>query len=128
MVNERYLLFYQDLELGEVTEEDADFPGASGTIRLNEKRDNAPLRNKIQQYIEYSIAESEFVEEKMSAEQQTRHKEHSLRYSNGKIFLDLIESDDWFLVNERERRPILIPVFCDENSIVWRENFFGHEE
>jgi len=42
-------------------------------------------------------------------------------------FLDLIESENWYLRDGDHMNPILIPNFCQNDEIVWRWNVSNSE-
>ena len=53
-----------------------------------------------------------------NAEEKARIDAESMNH-----FLDIIESEDWFLVDHNDQRhPILGPIFRNDDEIVWRWN------
>ena len=115
-------LFFGDVELGEVVEEDADFPNLFGTFCPGAATPNSSLNTKLQRYIAYSVAADELMNEGTEAEWVAFAAEHEPQ------FIDLIETDDWHLVYADQIEPILIPNFCRDNGIVWRWNVHPHNE
>ncbi len=110
----QYRLFYQDVEIGRVIQEDKDFPNLFGTFLPIVENDQPPLPDMIQQYIAYSIAADQLMQEGKQEEWGKFAGDNEPR------FLDLIESDDWHLMDGGTVEPILIPNFCQNNGIVWR--------
>ena len=115
-MKQQYRLFYGGTEIGHIIQEDADFPNVFGTFRpLDESQENA-TRDRIQRYIDYSIAVDQLMQEGKEAEWDRFCSE------NEPQFLDLVETDDWHLLDEGSVEPILIPNFCQDSGIVWRWN------
>ena len=115
-MKKQYRLFYRDTELGEVVEEDSDFPNLFGTFHLTMSDDQSPVRDHIQHYIAYSVAADKLMQEGKEKEWDRFAAE------NEPQFLDLIETDDWQLRSEEGIEPILIPNFGQNNAVVWRWN------
>lgn len=97
-----------------VEEKDADFPTFFGEYRLLNEIESPELAH-VRAYIDYSVRvwpliEEDRVDEISSAEEAT--------------FMDLIESEEWFLVevDSGRRIGILIPIFCTGNRVSWRLN------
>jgi len=103
----RYVLLYGDVELGEVTQKDSDFPKCFGAWRLCSHADNAEIRSFIRAYVEYcehadSLMRTADVTPAWEAYTLEREPE----------FEDLIESTEWALRDEDGVRDgILIPIF-----------------
>jgi|KBSSwiStaDraftv2_1062776.scaffolds.fasta_scaffold139792_2 hypothetical protein len=119
----RYVLLYGDVELGEVTQQDSDFPNCSGTWRPYAQADNPEIRSFIRAYVEFSEhADSLRTPDITPAwEAYTREKEPE--------FEDLIESTDWALRDEDGvRHPLLVPLFGVGGEIGWRWNCMTREE
>ena len=114
-MTDRARLFFCDVELGEVTEEDDDFPTMFGTLRPVEFANDSPLGRKLQRYINYSIAA-----DKLMADDEEEWDKFAAQ--NEPLYLDLIESDDWYLQYEGQTNLIMIPTFGLESSIRWRWN------
>jgi hypothetical protein len=115
-----YRLFFGDLEIATVAEEDADFPNVWGTYSLTLGDRSTPEIQKIVKYIEYSIASSRIGEEsdygQESIDFETQDEDQ---------FLDLIDSDDWYFTEDGtgKRYYLLIPIFHSDRDIGWRWNF-----
>lgn len=111
-----YRLFFGEVELGEVTEEDGDFPSVFGRFTPVDRGDHPDVRRRVHEYAVYSIEADRLAQDEDDPEAYDRFAEE-----HEPEFMDLIESEDWFLVNEAgDRIPILIPVFSVDNGIVWR--------
>ncbi len=116
MIKQQYRLFYRDTEIGDVIEEDGDFPNVFGTFRPAAESHGDDTRDRIQQYIAYSIAADQLLQGGKEEEWEKFCSEHEPQ------FLDLIETDDWHLLKGDTIEPILIPNFCQDDGIVWRWN------
>ena len=109
----RYKLFYGDVHLGDITEEDADFPNLFGTFQPSDASDHPETRRRIDEYVGYSVEADRLIDEPDVYD--TFVEAHEER------FLDLIESEDWWLEDGRgQRSPILVPNFCRDSGVVWR--------
>ena len=118
----RYRLYYDTLELGEVTEEYSDFPNSWGAFRANGAIEDSGVDRKIQDYIVYSIAADRLMQSGAEAEWER------LVAANESRFLNLIESNLWYLLEGEKREAIMIPNFCQDDQIVWRWNFVPGEQ
>ena len=121
-MKKQYRLFYRDIELGEVVEEDADFPNVFGIFRPTANDDQKAIRDYLQKYITYSVAADQLMQEGKEEEWDRFAAE------NEPQFLDLIVTDDWQLRNEEGIEPILIPLFRQNNAVVWRWNLDPSKE
>ena len=115
-MNNCYRLFYRDIELGGVVEEDSDFPNLFGTFQPIASDDQSSVLDHLQRYIAYSVAADQLMQEGKEEEWDRFAAE------NEPQFLDLIETDDWHLRDGDGIEPILVPNFCQNNAIVWRWN------
>jgi hypothetical protein len=79
-----------------------------------------PLIQKIAKYIEYSIASSR-IGEALDYGQEAI----DFDLANESQFLDLIESDDWYFIEDGtgKKYHLLIPMFHSDREIGWRWNF-----
>ena len=121
--SKRYVLLYGDVELGEVTRKDSDFPNCFGSWRPYSYADNPELRSFIRAYVEYSEhADSLMTPDGNQAwEAYTREREPE--------FEDLVESTEWALRDEDGvRHGLLIPSFGVGGGLVWRWNSMSREE
>jgi hypothetical protein len=117
------VLLYGDVELGEVTQQDSDFPNCSGTWRPYPHADNPEIRSFIRAYVEFS----EHADSLRTPDVTPAWKAYTLEREPE--FEDLIESTDWALRDEDGvRHPLLVPNFCVGGEIVWRWNCMTREE
>src|SRR5215472_13146720 len=92
--SKRYVLLYEDVELGAVTHEDSDFPHCSGTWRPHTGADNPEIRSFIRAYVEYS----EHADSLMTPDVTPASQAYMLEKEPE--FQDLIESTEWALRDE----------------------------
>ncbi len=116
MIKQQYRLFYRDTEIGDVIQEDADFPNLFGTFCPAAESHGATIHDRIQRYIDYSVAADQLIQEGKEEEWERFCAENEAQ------FLDLIETDEWHLLSEKGTEPILIPNFCQNSGIIWRWN------
>jgi hypothetical protein len=120
MILHSYRLFFGEIEIATVTETGADFPNVWGAYNLILDDRSTPLNQKIAKYIEYSIAAARIGEE-------SDYGQESIDFENANEanFIDLIESDDWYFIEDvtGERHYILFPMFHTDRDIGWRWNF-----
>ena len=116
-MNTRYRLYYQEKYIGEVIVGDSDFPNMSGTFQGQGQTDNEAIHQHINRYIDYCIVADSLIQSGDDLAWEKFVEENEMQ------FLDLIEADDWTLRDETEVIPILIPVFLQNNEVVWRLNF-----
>jgi len=119
----RYLLLYGDVELGEVTHQDSDFPKCFGTWRPYPHTDNPEIRSFIRAYVEYS----EHADSLMTPDVTPASEAYMLEREPE--FEDLIESTEWALRDDDGVRDgILIPIFYVGGKIAWQWNCMSREE
>ena len=115
-MDEKYQLFYRDIEIGEVVQTASDFPNEFGTFSAIEGTGDEAVRKHIQRLIEHSISQDQLM-------QGDRWDEwYHLVTVEEIIFKDLIVTDDWSLRDETKVWPIFVPNFCQNNLINWRLN------
>lgn len=116
----QYRLFYRDVEIGSVIQEDENFPNLFGTFHpiaeIEQGHTQNEMFDRIERYIAYSVAADQLMQEGKEDEWDRFVAE------NESQFLDLIETDDWHLQGEGSLELILVPNFCQDNGIVWRWN------
>ncbi len=118
----RYELYFRDMKIGDITEDDADFPNLWGTITYNESinRPTTEEQERLARFVELNQDSIRLVdvehEQDVSAELDVINKELE-------AFNDYIETDDWLLVTDHGKRlPILCPILRHDGEIVWRWN------
>src|SRR2546427_282666 len=103
----RYVLLYGEVELGEVVQQDSDFPCCFGTWRPSSKEEHPEVRSCFRAYVEYS----EHADSLMSPDITPAWEAYTLEREPE--FLDLIESTELALRDENGvRHPLLVPNFC----------------
>lgn len=118
MSGQTYTLVLGDLEIGTVHQADADFPNVWGTFSPTPRIDRPEIREHVNHYIAYSREADRLMEEDGSA----GGRYDAFVTQNERQFLDLIECDDWHLVDPSgKRHPILVPIF-GVDGVVWRWN------
>ncbi len=120
-----YRLFYQEIELGEVVRTEADFPSLFGTFHAKTLGAGELCRH-LQDYITYCMAADTLIQSGQEDEWERFIQENEAQ------FLDLIETEDWHLLEDdptegNNLTAILVPNFCQNNEIVWRWNFSTSE-
>ena len=105
----RYDLWFGEWQLASVTRTGGDFPNLWGEFQLKEGiREDDRIRHVVD-YIDFSIRTAPLVH----ADQQD-----DAWYAEEDDFSDLIESNQWFLVDEKgQREPILIPIFIPNGKL-----------
>ena len=115
----KYQLYFGGHAIAVVEEKGDDFPTYFGEYQLLNEIE-APELERVRAYVDYSVrvrvwrpAEQDRMEESSLAEEET--------------FMDLIESEEWYLVeaDSGERIGILIPIFRIGNRVSWRLNPTG---
>ena len=107
-----YTLFYKKLKIASISNISEDFPNLSGNYILAE--DIESKNNFLLQYINYSITASKLMEENIEEWEEYILQEEAK-------YIDIIESNEWLLVGQNtEKHQVLVPVFCYDNSLVWR--------
>jgi len=114
----KYELYWKKNHIGSLIEKNWDIR-SSGDVSfkldfLEESRENVLLAD----FIKHSIKASNYLEEgdqdnynKMCEEEETK-------------YLDLINSSDWYLLNETDEIiKILCPIFHDNNEITWQIDY-----
>jgi hypothetical protein len=120
-----YRLFFREIEVATVIEKGADFPHVFGSYSLKLDDRSTPEIQKIAKYIEYSIASARIGEESDYGQESI-----DLDTANADHFLDLIESDDWYFIEDGTGKKyyLLIPVFHSDRDLGWRWNFDATDE
>lgn len=113
----KYDLFFQDIMIGKTTVKEYDFPSCFGEFELT----NMNLPEHINDYISYSIEAQKLMEHDESEWEKFME-------ANEYKYADLIESEDWYLIDEQgKKEEILVPIF-EENGITWRWNLKTNSE
>ena len=121
----RYVLLYGDVELGEVTQQDSDFPNCFGSWRPYARADNAELRSYIRAYVEFC----EHSDSLLTPEHHATPASEAYTLEREPEFEELIESTEWALRGEAGVRDgILVPLFSVGGKLGWRWNCMSREE
>jgi hypothetical protein len=120
-----YRLFFSDIEIAKVVKAGADFPNLWGTYSLTLGDRSIPEIQKIAKYIEHSIASSCIGEASDCGQEWI-----DFEAKNEAHFLDLIDSDDWYFIDNEtgNREYLLVPLFHSDRDIGWRWNFDATDE
>lgn len=111
-----------DLDVGRVIEIDRDFPNIWGTIArcdwlADPKSDH---EKRVARFFELDGESLRLTELKDEGEDSGELDQINARLED---YLDLIESDDWYLLDESSaKRYILCPSIRHDGEIVWRWN------
>ena len=107
-----YILKYKNYEIGKIIQTDEDFPNLFGKFELTKNE----LPKEIMDYIYYSIKFSKLLEE-----DEKKWEEYMKK--NEKKYIQIINSKEWYLVdNSGKNENILVPIIGD-NSITWRWDY-----
>jgi hypothetical protein len=114
-----YLLFHGLLKIGVVTEDDADFPNMFGAIAYEpwilEPRD--PDEKRLARFVELNCESTRLVD--LEDEVDTSAESEKIDAELGQ-YQDLVESEEWWLVDDVGKKvPILCPMLRT-SEIVWR--------
>ena len=113
----QYELYWQEIHIGTLTETNWDMRSAGYISYSSDFLFESDQHPMIIDYIRHSIKMSNSLEEG-DEENHAKLCEAELKY------LDLIHSEDWYLVNQKgEREKILIPIFPDQDEIVWQLDY-----
>lgn len=113
----KFNLFWHNIEIGTLIETNWDMR-SSGNIqfKLNYKQ-KADENTHLCNFIKYSILASKYLENGDEENYNKICKEEL-------IYLDLINSSEWKLINEKnEIIKILCPIFHDNNEITWQRDY-----
>jgi hypothetical protein len=111
----KYTLIYKSYELGIVTELSSEWPRPSGTIELDATIERLNEETKsLFDYFDYSVKASALLENAPYEEYNRFCQENESKY------LTLIDSKDWFLLDQSgKRNNIVIPILSENKEIVW---------
>lgn len=103
-----YKLYFKELLIGLIKLIDGDFPNVYGKFVKSQN----VLPENILNYINYSIKADEIWE-------KSEEEWEAFMLVNEINFIDLIESEDWYLVDENGlREKIVIPNFCKDGVVL----------
>lgn len=117
-----YELYFSDTKVGTIEYLESDFPSLYGQIIFDEKYliSNEPEISRVKQYLKLQAESCRFLD--IEHEQTV---ETELEKINSKLdeYMDLIETDEWYLVDiDRRKHCILSPIIRLDNEVTWRWN------
>lgn len=119
MDGEQYDLYFGFLKVGGVTQSHSDFPNLWGSVAYEPwlSSPRSPVEEHLVRFVALSEESSRLIEVEHevdnSREQAVVDAEMEAKY------MDLIESEEWWLVDREGREmPILCPIFS-EGGLVW---------
>ncbi|MCB9927781.1 MAG: hypothetical protein H6822_36965 [Planctomycetaceae bacterium] len=118
----RYELHFRDFKIGDVIEDDTDFPNLWGRIAYNDslKCPTSEEQTRLVRFIELNQDSIRLVD--LESEQDVSHDLDAIN-KELEAFTDYIETDDWLLIADNGKRlPILCPILRHDGEIVWRWN------
>ncbi len=114
-------LFYNNIQIGEIKNVEADFPSHSGEFKLTLAREHA-LFPLISNYIDYSTRLLEFLAVQHQVDDDSEEIENELLEEEN-YYLDLINADTWVIEEGNgETTRILVPMFESTELLIWRLN------
>ena len=111
----KFELYWSDLNIGSIVETNWDMR-SSGDISFKFDYLAEPSENKhLADYIKFSIQDSILLGEGVEDDDLI-----SAQAEEEKKFLDLINTTDWYLINDKgEKKIILCPIFHENDEITW---------
>jgi hypothetical protein len=109
-------LFWKEIHIGSLTETNWDMR-SSGDILFNADFLNGSSEENIHlaHFIKHSIRYSIYLENGETGDDEDAILEEANQ------FIDLIDSADWYLLNEKEEKvKILCPFFNEDDGITWQ--------
>ncbi len=117
-----YNLYLGSMRVGCVVEKDSDFPNLRGRIAYDEAVSH-PSTNEERRLVEFLELDRESMRLIDVEHEQDVADELSAINAPLEKYQDLIETDDWYLVDEQgSKHPIRCPVLRESGEIVWRWN------
>ena len=120
MDGQRYDLLFGKLKVGVVTQTKSDFPNLWGEIVYDRALDK-PKSAILRRFVKFILLNREST--RLIDIEHEKDVSHELDAVNTELesYKDIIESEDWYLQDERGRRvAILSPVLRGESELVWR--------
>ncbi len=110
----KFELYWKEINIGSLSETYWDMRSSGDIIFKFDYLAESPEDVRLADLIKHSIMASNYLEEG-DEENYNRMCEIETKY------LDLIESSDWKLLNEKgETVKILCPIFHDNNEVTWQ--------
>ncbi|MFW9995564.1 MAG: hypothetical protein ACFFD4_26235 [Candidatus Odinarchaeota archaeon] len=121
-MSEYYDLYWNETGVGRIEHVDSDFPNLWGVFKLDAelKESDHVLAKRLLAFIDLSIEDSKLLEVEHEKDVSREREEINRKLD---AFIDLIETDDWYLIDQRRGiLPILSPAFFSDGTVVWRWN------
>jgi hypothetical protein len=121
MADARYQLFFGTVKIGDVTETGSDFPNLWGDIVYDPAlaTPRSPEVARLINFIALNRESTRLLD--MEHEHDVAQQQAQVNAQLEASYLDLIESEDWNLIDEHGRElPILGPILRGDNELVWR--------
>ncbi|MBW1800112.1 MAG: hypothetical protein JRJ85_05210 [Deltaproteobacteria bacterium] len=117
----RYRLCYKHINIGIVEQKDSDFPNMLGDFQYSLSFHNSsdPLLERLREFVRIAQQEADLAVRESDEENEDEWNQLALEQEK---YRDLIESDDWYLINidTNEKEPILSPLLNRDGTIIWR--------
>ena len=118
----QYVLYLGAMKIGHVVHLDSDFPSLWGTITYPDSVANPKTEEEIR-FSRFLKLEQEDIRLIDVEHKEDVTKERSAIEAQMQEYLDYIETDDWYLIDETgNKHAILCPVLRHDGEIVWRWN------
>jgi hypothetical protein len=122
MATASYDLYLGSMKIGRVIKEDSDFPNLWGRITYDEalSRPRTPEEKRFARFLELEQESIRLVD--LEHEQEVSSEQEAVD-AQLEAYQDYIETDDWFLVDERGNKLLIMcPILRYDGGIVWRWN------
>ena len=113
-------LFFRDIEVGVITDDDLDFPRLSGRYSVAITGDESPTHRHIVDYVTYSIEAWKLANDENDT---TGDAWDEYMAEHESKFIDLIETQDWHVLKGTEDQCICIPNFGPKGEVIWSWDF-----
>jgi hypothetical protein len=116
----QYDLYLATLKIGRVSEDGRDFPNLWGWLEYEQlmRKPTTAIECRVAKFLELGIEEMKLVDVEHEKDVSREIAAHNVQMEQ---YRDLIESDDWFLIDENGvKSPILCPILREGGNIVWR--------
>ncbi|MBE8723680.1 hypothetical protein [Flavobacterium hungaricum] len=115
-----YELYFKDIHIGSLKETNWDMRSAGDIVYHFDFSEEASENSSLAALIRLSIKSSTYWDE--VGEDETYFE----MCKQQEQFLDIIESPDWYIVDDKVKKvQILCPIFHNNNTIVWQEDYIN---
>ena len=118
-----YDIYFDETKIGTIERLDSDFPNLFGKIEFDIKylKSNSELNVRLRKMMELSRRHSAVTE--IEHEQDVEEELEEL-YQQEEPYRDLIESKEWYLIDESGKKELIFsPMIHENNEVTWRWNF-----